>query len=77
VAFLSGLTLLLTGPRPASSQEEQVASPDAFTVPGKVTEADSGEPIQYAVVGIPELASWSLSEADGSFSLNVAASGTY
>ena len=77
VAFLAGLSLLLIGPPPALSQEEAAASPDAFTVPGKVADAETGDPIQYAVVGIPELATWSLSEADGSFSLDVAAAGTY
>jgi len=75
IALLTFLGLMV-GPAPILAQES-ASSSDAFTVPGKVTDADDGTPLQYAVVGIPELGAWSLSGADGSFSLDVAAPGVY
>jgi hypothetical protein len=75
-SLLLGFGILLAVPGHLRSQEP-VASPDAFTVPGTVSEAETGDPLQYAVVGFPELGAWSLSDADGSFSLVVPAVGTY
>jgi len=74
--LLAGLGLVTAGSLPALGQEQE-PSPGGFTVPGTVTDAESGTPLEYAVIGIPELRSWSLSGADGSFSLEVAAVGTY
>jgi hypothetical protein len=71
-----GFGLLLAVPGHIRSQEP-VASPDAFAVPGTVSDAETGDPLQYAVVGFPELGAWSLSDADGAFSLVVPAVGTY
>jgi hypothetical protein len=75
-SLLLGVGLLLAGPGQVRSQEP-VASQDAFTVPGTVSDAQTGDPLQYAVVGFPELGAWGLSDADGAFSLVVPAVGTY
>ncbi|MGW8266637.1 MAG: MSCRAMM family protein [Longimicrobiales bacterium] len=76
VVPLACLGLLLAGPIHILAQEGETLQ-EGFTVPGTVTDAESGTPLEYAVIGIPELRSWSLSGADGSFSLEVAAVGTY
>jgi hypothetical protein len=54
-----------------------IEAQETFSVPGTVVDADDGTPLQYAVVGVPELGAWSLSEADGSFSLDVSSPGIY
>ena len=55
--LLAGLLLLLAGPGLAWGQEE-IAAGEAFTVTGLVQDADDGTPLQYTVVGIPELGTW-------------------
>lgn len=68
--------VLLGGPVALGAQDAPAAT-DAFTVTGSVVDSEDRTPLQYAVVGIPELGSWDLAEADGSFSLPIAAAGTY
>jgi len=73
---LLALLGLLVGPGTLFSQDtESVLA--TFPVPGTVIDADDGTPLQYAVVGIPELGAWALSEADGSFNLEVTSPGIY
>ena len=70
-AFLIS-AVLLAFPLPAQGQ---VSGP--FTISGVVTDAEDGTPLQYAVLGIPELGSWALSEADGSYYLEVPEPGIF
>jgi hypothetical protein len=74
--ILLALVVLMAYPTILISQAPET-SQEAFAVPGRVVDADDGTPLQYAVVGIPELGSWSISDAEGSFDLQVAAPGIY
>jgi hypothetical protein len=42
---------------------------EGFTVTGKVLDTDTNEPLQYAVVGIPELEIWDLTDENGEYVL--------
>ena len=73
---LSALLGLMAVPTLLFSQAPETDQ-EAFAVPGRVLDAEDGTPLQYAVVGIPELGSWALSDAEGSFDLQVASPGIY
>ena len=67
---------LLAGPVALGAQDAP-PSATAFAVTGAVLDTEDRTPLQYAVVGIPELGSWDLSKEDGSFSLEVSEPGMY
>jgi hypothetical protein len=67
---------LLGGPIALAAQDAAVAS-TSFTVTGSIRDTEDKTPLQYAVIGIPEMGSWDLSKADGSFSLELSAPGMY
>jgi hypothetical protein len=54
-----------------------VAAAQEFTVSGTVINKETGEPLQYAVVGIPELRIWDLSSETGAFTLEGVQPGVY
>jgi hypothetical protein len=54
-----------------------VARAQEFTVGGVVVNNETGEPLQYAVVGIPELMIWDLSSETGAFTLEGVLPGVY
>lgn len=56
-------------PRPALAQ--------AFQFTGHVVAASDGSPLQYAVVGVPELEQWALTDESGAFTLDIAEPGVY
>jgi len=70
VVFGIGLALLVAFlPRVAAAQES--------TVSGTVINKATGQPLQYAVVGIPELRIWDLSSETGAFTLEGVQPGVY
>ncbi len=73
---LFALSCLLLNPSLALGQDP-VAIAGAFTITGTIRDADDDTPLQYAVVGVPELGSWAISEADGSYELELATPGTF
>jgi hypothetical protein len=70
------LAFNLMGPLPLGAQDSQTTG-EPFTINGTVSDAVSGQPLQYAAVGIPELGEWILSEADGTFDLNFPEPGVF
>jgi 5-hydroxyisourate hydrolase-like protein (transthyretin family) len=62
--------LLAVLPQMASAQE-------GFTVTGKVLDTGTNEPLQYAVVGIPELEIWDLTDENGEYVLEGVQQGQY
>jgi len=48
-----------------------------FQMTGVVASATNSSPLQYAVVGIPELSEWALTDEQGAFSLDIPMVGTY
>jgi len=68
--------VLLICPMALGAQDAPAAAP-AFTVTGTVLDAEDKSPLQYTVIGIPELGAWDISEADGSYSLQLSAPGMY
>ena len=55
----------------------QETAGEPFTITGIVQDASDNTPLQYAVVGIPELEAWALSDASGSYSLEVPGTGIF
>ncbi len=53
------------------------AQTEGFTITGTVVDKSTGNPLQYAVVGFPGQASWSLSDQNGAFNLTELESGPY
>ena len=48
-----------------------------INVEGYITDSETGEPLQYAVIGIPELQIWALSDSTGLYHLVDITPGTY
>ena len=57
--------IALLGAHPIASH----AQTEGFTITGTVVDKSTGNPLQYAVVGFPGQASWSLSDQNGVFTL--------
>jgi hypothetical protein len=53
------------------------AGAQEFTVSGTVINKETGEPLQYAVVGIAELRVWDLTNEEGAFTLEGVTPGTF
>ncbi len=53
------------------------AQAEGFTITGTVVDKSTGNPLQYAVVGFPGQASWSLSDQNGVFNLTELEGGPY
>ncbi len=52
-------------------------SAQTFQFSGRVVDSRDQTPIQYAVVGFPELRAWGLSDENGDFAVSVSERGTY
>ena len=72
----SGLALVVTALALALTQAAP-ATAQAFQMTGSIVSATDGSPLQYAVVGIPELSEWDLTAEDGTFALDIPVSGVY
>ena len=59
------LAIALLGAHPLAGH----AQAEGFTITGTVVDKSTGNPLQYAVVGFPGQASWSLSDQNGVFTL--------
>ncbi len=57
--------IALLGAHPIAGQ----AQTEGFTITGTVVDKSTGNPLQYAVVGLPGQESWSLSDQNGVFTL--------
>ncbi len=66
---LMALLALGAAAAPVAAQE--------FQMTGNVASATNATPLQYAVVGIPELSQWDLTDEAGAFALDIPAPGTY
>jgi hypothetical protein len=53
------------------------AAAQGFEMRGVVSSATNGSALQYAVVGVPELSEWDLTDEQGAFSLDIPERGTY
>jgi hypothetical protein len=67
----TGLGLLLAAVPPTAGAQE------GYTVTGRVLDEATNEPLQYAVVGIPELEVWDLTDETGEYVLEGVQKGTY
>jgi hypothetical protein len=76
VVGLLALIGLWLSPAPLLCQVDEPTT-EPFPITGTVKDAEDGTPLQYAIVGVPELGSWALSEADGAFALEVAGPGIF
>ncbi len=61
---------------PIQARAQEVQAGD-LAVTGHVIDEESGEALQYVVVGIPELRVWALSEEDGSFAMTGVSEGIF
>ena len=50
---------------------------DGFTITGTVVDKSTGNPLQYAVVGVPAQESWALSDQNGAFQLTELEGGVF
>lgn len=71
VLWGAGLGLLLAVVAQTAGAQE------GYTVTGTVLDEASNEPLQYAVVGIPELEVWDLTDESGQYVLEGVQKGTY
>lgn len=69
-ALASGFAMLAAVPQTMQGQEE-------FQITGTVIDESTGEPLQYAVVGVPGLQSWDLTDENGVFVLERIQAGVY
>ncbi len=69
--FLTVIALLGAHPIAGHAQTE------GFTLTGTVVDQSNGNPLQYAVVGLPGQQSWALSDQDGVFELTELEGGLY
>ena len=76
IATVLALVFTLALPLSLSAQDPGQTG-EAFTISGVVRDAADNTLLQYTVVGIPELGAWAISEANGSYSLDVAGPGTF
>jgi len=72
----SGLAVVVAAFALALAQAAPAAA-QAFQMTGNIVSATDGSPLQYAVVGIPELSEWDLTAEDGTFELDIPVSGVY
>ncbi len=52
-------------------------SAQSYSFSGQVVDSRDQTPLQYAVVGFPELRAWGLSDENGDFEISLSESGTY
>jgi hypothetical protein len=71
VVWGTGLALLL------GAVSQTAGAQEVFTVTGKVLDTGTNEPLQYAVVGIPELEIWDLTDQNGEYVLEGVQQGQY
>ena len=70
LALALGFAMLAAVPSSLLGQEE-------FQITGRVLDGATGEPLQYAVVGVPGLQSWDLTDEDGVFILERVQAGVF
>lgn len=69
--FIAPLAIALCWP------SASLTAQDAFSISGVVHDETTGEPLQYAVVGSPELGAWALTDANGTFTLDSVQAGMF